>query len=243
MSRNRTVAVVLGAAALLAVGLIGASLASRDSGSATATTGTSTGTSTGPLPAIETASLAEIRGIPQHGFVLGSGTAAAKPTIIEYADLQCPFCAEYARGAFPQVVERWVRPGKARLEFRGLAFLGPDSLRALRFVHAAAAQDKAWDAIVLLYENQGEENSGWVTDDLVRAISTKVGLDPAAMVAAMSSTAADAAIQRTTDQASADGVTSTPSHLVEANGRSAFVGKGAISADDFVAALQAAGVR
>jgi len=243
VSRNRLVAIVLGAAAVLAVGLIGASLATRDSGSETATTGSTTGSTTGPLPTIQTASLAEIRGIPQRGFVLGSGTAAAKPTILEYADLQCPFCAQYSTGSFPDVVERWVRPGKARLEFRGLAFLGPDSVRALRFVHAAAANDKGWDAIVLLYENQGEENSGWVTDDLVRAISAKIGVDPNEMVAAMSSTAYDAAIQRTSEQAQADGVTSTPSHLVLAHGRSAFVGKGVISADEFATALEAAGVK
>jgi protein-disulfide isomerase len=239
VSRNRLVAIVLGVAAVLAAGLIGASLATRDSGSET----TTTGSTTGPLPTIKTTSLAEIRGIPQQGFVLGSGTAAAKPTILEYADLQCPFCAQYSTGAFPEVVERWVRPGKARLEFRGLAFLGADSQRALRFVHAAAVKDKGWDAIVLLYENQGEENSGWVTDDLVRAISKKIGLNPDEMVAAMSSTAYDAAIQRTANQAQADGVTSTPSHLVLAHGRSAFVGKGVISADAFATALEAAGAQ
>jgi protein-disulfide isomerase len=239
MSRGTLVALVMGAAALLAAALIGASLATRDSGSEAVTTGSTTGR----LPVIATAALASIRGVPQRGFVLGTGTAAAKPTIVEYADLQCPFCAAYSKDSFPAVLDRWVTTRKARLEFRGLAFLGLDSQRALRFVHAAAAEDKAWDAIVLLYENQGDENSGWVTDGLIRAISTRVGLDPDAMVAAMSSTAYDAAIQRTTDQARADGVTSTPSHLVLAHGRSAFVGEGVVSAEAFATALDAAGAQ
>ena len=59
-------------------------------------------------------------------------------------------------------------PGKVRLVFGGLAFLGPDSEQALRFALAAGRQGKLWNAVHLLYANQGPENSGWVTDELLR---------------------------------------------------------------------------
>ena len=239
MNGTRLVVAVLGGAATVALTLIVISLATGG-GDSTTTTVASTATSTTPEPPtqIETASLAAIRGLAQHGFVLGS--ASAKPLIVEYADLQCPFCADYSTGTQHEVIDRYVKPGTARLEFRGLSFIGEDSTRALRFVHAAAAKNKAWNVIELLYENQGEENSGWVTDGLVRAIATEVGLDPAAMVGSLTSTAFDAAIARTNAQAQADDVGATPSHYVVVDGRSAFIGKGDVGADEFAAAIETA---
>jgi len=76
----------------------------------------------------ETTSL--LRGIPQQGTVLGQ--ADAPVTIAEYADLQCPFCSAWARDVFPSIVRRYVRSGRAKIEFRGLTFVGPDSEPALR---------------------------------------------------------------------------------------------------------------
>ena len=49
------------------------------------------------------------------------GSPDAPVTLVEYADLQCPFCAEWARGTFPAIVDEYVRPGQVRIEFRGLA--------------------------------------------------------------------------------------------------------------------------
>jgi len=52
--------------------------------------------------------------------------------------------------------------------------VGPESEQALRFAVAAGEQDKLWNAVHLLYANQGSENSGWVTDDLLRGIGGAV---------------------------------------------------------------------
>jgi protein-disulfide isomerase len=166
------------------------------------------------------------------------GKANAPGVVVEYADLQCPFCRQFAQESLPDLVEKWVRPGKARIEFRGLDGLGPDSKTALRFVLAAAEQDKAWSAIKLLYANQGDENSGWVSDQLLRAIAVKLALDPDAMLAATRSTRFDAAIDRTVDQAVQDGVDSTPFFLVGGStGTTVPVARGAVKASAFDQAL------
>jgi protein-disulfide isomerase len=107
------------------------------------------------------------RGIPQDGIALGSPKAPV--TLVEYADLQCPYCAQWARDAFPTIVEQYVRSGHVRVVFRGLAFLGPQSDTALRAALAAGEQDRLWDVVHGLFVQQGAENSGWVTDGVLRS--------------------------------------------------------------------------
>jgi protein-disulfide isomerase len=105
---------------------------------------------------------ARLKGIPQDGITLGRPDAPV--TLVEFADLQCPFCRDYALQVFPLVVRDYVATGKVRVEFRDLAFLGPDSTKAARAAAAAGAQDKLWNFVEVFYLNQGEENSGYVTD-------------------------------------------------------------------------------
>jgi protein-disulfide isomerase len=161
----------------------------------------------------ETAALLE--GIPQEGLSLGS--ADAPVVLYEFADLQCPFCGQWSADVFPTLVEEYVRPGELRIVFRGLAFLGPDSDKALRVVLAAAEQDRLWYAVDLLYRNQGGENDGWVTDGLIAAVGRAVpGLDLERMLAARESDAVEGEIAAAAQDASAADIRSTPSFLIGA---------------------------
>ena len=117
-----------------------------------------------------------LAGIQQNDRVLGN--PAAKVMLIEYADPQCPACRLYTESFFPTLVKEYVRPGKVKTEFRGFPFIGDDSVKAYRFLLAAAEQDKLWNLAQAFYGNQGAENSGWVTDDLVRRLAGEIpGLD------------------------------------------------------------------
>ena len=135
-------------------------------------------------------------------------------TLVEYADLQCPFCAEWARNALPTLAWDYVRAGKLKIEFRGLAFVGEDSDKALRFALAAGDENKLWHAVELLYWNQGTENTGWVTDAKLDAVATAIGLDGAALRARGDKTPVVHAIAESTTAARDDGVSSTPTILV-----------------------------
>ena len=114
-------------------------------------------------------------GIEQDGIALGSPDAPA--TLIEFADLQCPFCAAYALETLPAVIERHVRSGRLRLELHVLTFLGEDSVRAGAMAAAAARQDRLWSFADAVYRSQGAENSGYVTDDFLRTTGEAAGLD------------------------------------------------------------------
>jgi protein-disulfide isomerase len=155
-------------------------------------------------------SKALLAGIPQQGIALGRRDAPV--TLVEFADLQCPFCAEWSRDALPPVVRDYVRPGKVRIVFRGLSFIGPDSEEALRFAVAAGEQRKLWNVVDLLYENQGGENQGWVTDELLAAVGRAVpGLEVERAVAERSSAAVDAELAAAETAAAENGIGGTPS--------------------------------
>ena len=108
-------------------------------------------------------------GIPQQNTSLGA--ASAPVTLIQFEDMQCPVCREYQEDGFSGIVDEYVRPGKVKLRFAGLAFLGSDSEKALSHVLAAGKQGKLWQYASALYANQGAENSGWVTDELLERLS------------------------------------------------------------------------
>ena len=211
--RHRNVLLAVGGALIVALALIAASRISAES--KTSSTSTSSGGQ------VEVAGAAEVNqrlvGIPQNGTVIGKPDAPV--TLVEYADLQCPYCGEWARGTLPFLIQDYVKTGKLRIEFRGLAFIGSDSQTALRATLAAGHQDKLWYYVELLYGNQGVENSGWVTEDLLSGIAASVpGLDAQQLEADRKLPSIGTEMAKATAQAQAAGVTGTPSFEIGQTG-------------------------
>jgi protein-disulfide isomerase len=152
-----------------------------------------------------------LRGIPQSGIALGSPKAPV--TIVEFADLQCPFCAEYHRNVFPTILKRYVRTGKVRLELRLLRFLGPDSDRLARAAVAAAQQNRMWQFTSLAYDRQGRENSGYATQSFIDKVATDAGVGNLD-----AGQPADQLIAQNERVARTLGIDSTPSFLIGKTG-------------------------
>jgi protein-disulfide isomerase len=158
-----------------------------------------------------------LAGIPQNGISLGSPSAPV--LLIEFADLQCPFCQRYATEVMPALIDEYVRPGDVRLVFRGLSFIGSDSEKALRAVLAAGLQNKLWNAVDLMYLHQGGENEGWVTEELIEAMGEAIaGLDVSEMLDARESEQVAQDIENAAEEARAAGVDGTPFFLVGKEG-------------------------
>ena len=168
----------------------------------------------GGAPASVPTPVVDLAGIPQQGTVLGA--PEAKVTLIEYADLQCPACRNYALNVFPAIVDANVRNGLVKTEFRGFPFIGSDSLKAQRFVLAAGLQNKLWQLQEALYRNQGQENEGWVTDELLRELAGEIsGLDVEKLFADAESNEVASAVEAGFKEAQAAGIPGTPTFFVK----------------------------
>lgn len=158
-----------------------------------------------------------LAGIPQRGVELGDPRAPV--TLVEFGDLQCPYCKDAADDVLPAIIEDYVKPGRVKLVFRDVAFLGDDSIRAAQMAAAAGQQNKLWDFVKLFYLNQGQENSGYVTDDFLREIGGGIrGFD---VERAMESRG-DGDVQRQIAEAQQEwqgyGLSGTPSFVVGRTG-------------------------
>lgn len=125
----------------------------------------------------------ELAGIPQHGNVLGN--PKAKITMIEYGDLQCPVCKDFATGPENQLIQNEVKSGKVKIDYKSF----PTATRDLKnwtqifplqqdAAYAAGAQGKAWNYILLFYHEQGKEGTGYVDTAYLTGLAKQIpGLD------------------------------------------------------------------
>src|SRR5947199_5296379 len=134
-------------------------------------------------------------GIPQSGSVLGNANAPV--TLVFFGDLQCPICRDFSLGVLPGLVERFVRPGKLRIEYRSLetATREPETFRKQQIASLAAGkQNKLWHFNELFYKQQGEENSEYVNEEFLDKLAKEV---PALDISKWKSDRNDPAFQNT----------------------------------------------
>lgn len=220
MSRARRIQLLGGVIVVAVVAAIAAAVLGHSSGKSPAkalTTPTSTsGTATIPTTTTSSTQIngpaaiaAMFAGIPQHGDTLGKPDAPA--TMVVFEDPQCPYCAEWNLGTLPTVLTQFVRTGKIKLVYRGILIIGPNSAAGLRVVVGAGAQNKLWNMSEALYANQGKENSGWITSQLVLSLAADVGIDSKKLVTDANSKAVTATLEAAAKEAKAYNIGGTPS--------------------------------
>jgi protein-disulfide isomerase len=162
-----------------------------------------------------------IGGIPQSGSTLGSPTA---PVTLQYfGDLQCPVCGRFTvEGALGPVIQKWVRTGKVRIEYRSMetATHEPEIFKVQQTAALAAGkQNKAWNYIELFYHDQGEENSGYVNEAFLQGLAQQVpGLNLSQWTSDRNSPELANQVATDTQAANNLGLTGTPSFLIGKTG-------------------------
>jgi len=157
---------------------------------------------------------AQLSDIPQNGTVLGDPDA--KVTLVEFADLQCPICKQYAEDVLPDVISGPIKSGKANLSFKNWAILGEGSILASKAALAAAEQDRMWEFVEIFYANQGLEGSGYVTDDFLTDIAEQADVpDIDKWNVDRESDAVEQTLLKVDEQAVDQGLSGTPSFAVQ----------------------------
>ena len=157
------------------------------------------------------------KGIPQKGLLLGSPSAPVQ--MVMYIDLQCPICQNYETTITPALVSKYIRTNKVRLEIKPWAFIGPDSTRGQKAMFAAAEQNRAFQFAQVLYDNQGTENTGWLSDAMLIQIAESVtGLNVPKLLADRNSATVKQQVADVAAAAVANKVTGTPTVFVGKKG-------------------------
>jgi protein-disulfide isomerase len=106
------------------------------------------------------------------------GSLSAPVTIIDFSDFQCYLCARYVKNTEPKINETYIQPGKVNLVFKHLPNRGTDSIGAAIAAQCTNDQGMFWQFHNLLYKNQKQIDSGWVSKDNLKKLASKmVGLD------------------------------------------------------------------
>ena len=150
-----------------------------------------------------------------RGYLMGSDSAPVE--ISEYADYQCPWCANFDIVTFPDVKTRLIQTGKVRWRYRDFPLEQHQFSRLS--AHAAACandQGKFWPMHTLLYEGQTDWEGGGAAGRF-RKYAEAAGLDLAKYDECMKSAKYAGRIQASYQEGVALGVNSTPTFFI--NGR------------------------
>jgi protein-disulfide isomerase len=138
------------------------------------------------------------------------GVKDAPVTIIEYTDLQCPFCARFSTQTFPELQKKYIDTGKVRFVARDLPLtFHAQAVPAAVAARCAGDQGKYWEYRERLFAGQKE-----LSDTLYDKLATEMNLDAKKFAACRASPQYKTAAEADRTAANAMGITGTPTFLV-----------------------------
>jgi len=146
------------------------------------------------------------------GYALGKPDAPL--TMVEFTDLQCPFCRQFVLSTFDQLKKEWIDTGKLRYISRDFPLdFHAQAMNAARAARCAGEQGKFWDMRLGLMRNANLLSPEYIT----RAADT-MKLDMKSFTPCAASAKYDAEIDAEIAEGTRIGVSGTPTFVI---GRSA----------------------
>jgi protein-disulfide isomerase len=138
------------------------------------------------------------------------GSPAAPVTIIEFTDLQCPYCARFALETWPVLRARYVETGRVHFVSRDLPLPFHESaLPAAVASRCAGEQGKFWEYREALFRGQAKLATA-PYDEIAR----RFGIDVARFSACRSDATTVAAVREDAALAARHGIASTPTFVI-----------------------------
>src|SRR5690349_20585602 len=143
------------------------------------------------------------------GYALGS--ADAPLTMVEFTDLQCPYCRQFALSTFDELKKNWIDTGKLRYISRDfpLDVLHPLAITAARAARCAGEQGKFWEMRLALVRN-----ANLLSADFIARTAAELKLDTKAFAACAATSKYDAAIRAETQEGAKLGIEGTPTFVI-----------------------------
>jgi protein-disulfide isomerase len=148
------------------------------------------------------------------------GEATAPVVIIEYADIECPFCRHFEHDIYPRVLDDYIKTGKARLYYRDMPLpFHEHALPAARAAHCAGEQGKFWEMHDSLFIDKipipgpNGRSAGLTAGDIDER-AAKLGLDAAKLDACMASPRFADVIKRSSEEAAKMNIEGTPTFVI-----------------------------
>jgi protein-disulfide isomerase len=142
------------------------------------------------------------------------GDSTAKVAILEFTDLQCPFCAKFNQEVWPEIKKNYVDTGKVLVVGREFPLYQkhPQAPFAALTLRCAAGQDVYAPIKDYLFANPGT-----LTQDNIDAELTKLNVDPLKHADCMKNADQQAGVRDSTLYAGKLGLSSTPTFFIGLN--------------------------
>ncbi len=145
------------------------------------------------------------------------GSADAPVSVIEFLDFQCPHCLNSYNSVEEDMITEYVDPGKVRLIYYVVGFLGPESVNSAEAAYCAADQNYFWEFhdVVFAPVNFSNGNVGGYSDAKLISMAGKVaGMDVDAFSACLAGDEKLSDVQAAHDAAASLGVSGTPAFVI-----------------------------
>ncbi len=126
---------------------------------------------TKPRPTPDAAPPERVKLVGLKGYSLGS--SAAPLTLVEFSDLQCPFCREFATDTFASIKRDWIDTGKLLYISRDLPLaMHQLAMSAARAARCGGDQGRFWEMRAALFSKKTD-----LSRDSIMKASADIGLD------------------------------------------------------------------
>ncbi len=147
---------------------------------------------------------------------MAMGAEDAPVTLVEYASLTCPHCANFQINVMPQIKKEFIDAGKVRLVYREVFFDRPSLWAAM--IARCAGEDRYFGVIDLLFRDQANWSRATDAEAMMAdlyAIGRQAGLTDAAMGECLQDQAfAEALVAEFQKNVTADGIEATPTFIL-----------------------------
>ena len=142
------------------------------------------------------------------------GERTAQVAIHEYGDYQCPFCGVFARNIKPEIQERFIDTGIARLVWHDFAWHGPESLTSANAARCAGDQGRFWEYHDTLFQLFSGENNGTFSNENLKSYGDALGLESETFHDCVDSDTYGSAIAADMGRVRRLGLNGTPSFII-----------------------------